>query len=297
MTKYILAAIAAATIFSCSPKMNLVKNEITDAGGNKMLLGICSKKMLTEKPYGEWFNKNLDGYAVDENTTTLLKEKLKDKTFTIFMGTWCGDSKREVPRIYKVLQQSGVKEKQIKLVMVNNSDSAYKQRPTHEEKGLNIHRVPTLLVAGNGIENGRIVETPAASWEKDLLAICNGEKYTPSYPGVQYLIQQFAELGEVGVEKERTAVAAQLKQQLQSEFEISGYAKTLRTSGQMPKAILTAQLNALAFADKADAWYILGLYHQLAGNKTAARENYNKALALKPDHENTKLKLAELEKQ
>jgi thiol-disulfide isomerase/thioredoxin len=297
MTKYILAAMAAVVIFSCSPKMNLAKNEITDASGYKMLLGVCSKKMLTENPYGEWFNKNLDSYTVDENTIALLKEKLAGKTFTIFMGTWCGDSKREVPRIYKVLQYAGVKEKQVKLVMVSNSDSAYKQSPTHEERGLNIHHVPTLIVYSNNAELGRIIESPVQSWEKDLLAICNGEKYTPHYAGAEYLEKQFSALGTEGVERDSTSIAAELKQLLKSEFELSGYAKTLRTSGRMPDAITTARLNALAFPEKADAWYILGLYHQLAGNKATAKQNYDKALAIKPGHENTKLKLAELEKK
>jgi thiol-disulfide isomerase/thioredoxin len=297
MTKYILAAMAAVITFSCSPKMNLSGNEITDAAGNKMLLGVCSKKMLTENPYSEWFNKNTEGYTVDANTTALLKDKLTDKTFTIFMGTWCGDSKREVPRIYKVLQYAGVKEKQVKLVMVSNSDSAYKQSPTHEERGLNIHHVPTLIVYSSTTELGRIIESPVQSWEKDLLTICNGEKYTPQYAAAEYLEKQFAALGTEGVEKDSTAVAAQLKQLSKSEFELSGYAKTLRTSGKMPNAILTARLNALAFPGKADAWYILGIYHQLAGNKAAAKENYTRALGLQPGHENSKLKLAELEKK
>jgi thiol-disulfide isomerase/thioredoxin len=296
MTKYILAATTAAILLSCSPKMAASGTEITDASGNKMLLGVCSKKSLTKKPYSDWFTKNSDGYTVDKNTASLLKEKLKDKTFTIFMGTWCGDSKKEVPRIYKVLQYAGVKASQIKLIMVNNNDSAYKQSPTHEEQGLSIHRVPTLIMYSNGAEAGRIIESPVQSWEKNLLTICNGEKNAPHYAGVEYLIQQFAILGIAGVEKEGAAIAVQLRQQLQSEFEISSYAKVLRTSGQLPKALLAAQLNAMAFSDKADAWHILGQYHQLAGDKTAAKENYNKALALKPDHANAKLKLAELEK-
>jgi thiol-disulfide isomerase/thioredoxin len=294
MTKYILAAIAAATIFSCSPKMNATKTEITDASGNKMLLGVCSKKMLTENPYSEWFNKNLDSYTADENITNQLKDKLTGKTFTIFMGTWCGDSKREVPRIYKVLQQADVKEKQIKLVMVNNSDSAYKQSPTHEEKGLNIYRVPTLIVYSNGVENGRIVETPVVSWEKDLLAISNGEKYTPNYAGVEYLIQQFADLGVAGVEKDSIRIAAQLKQLLKSENEISAYAKAKRTCGEMATALVTVKLNAMAFAASADAWYIVGFYQQLSGDIAAAKENYNKALWLKPDHDNAKKRIAEI---
>ncbi len=297
MTKYFSAAITAAILFSCSPKMQLSKNEITDASGNKMLLGVCSKKMLTAVPYSEWFTKNFDNYTIDTNTASQLKDKLKGKTFTIFMGSWCGDSKREVPRIYKLLQHCGVTETQVQLVMVSNSDSAYKQSPTHEERGLNIHHVPTLIVYSNNTEAGRIIESPVQSWEKDLLAICNGEKYTPHYAGVEYLEQQFAVLGVDGVEKESAGMATQLKQLLKSEFEVSAYARIKKNTGEPQKGILAAKLNTMVFNDRADAWYILGANYQAAGNIAAAKENYNKALALKPGHANSTLKLAELEKQ
>jgi tetratricopeptide (TPR) repeat protein len=297
MTKYILAVIAAALIFSCSPKMAATGTEITDASGNKMLLGVCSKEVLAQQPYNEWFTKNTNGYAVDENTAGLLKEKLKDKTFTIFLGTWCGDSKREIPRMLKVLQYCGVKESRIKLVMVSNSDSAYKQSPTHEERGLNIHHVPTMIVYSKGIETGRMIESPVVSWEKDLLAICSNENYKPKYAGVEYLEQQFAALGMEGVERDSTAIAAQLKQLLKTEYDVSAYAKAKRTTGEIKKAILVARLNAAVFADKADAWYILGANYQAAGDIAAAKENYGKVLMLKTDHENARKKLEELDKQ
>jgi tetratricopeptide (TPR) repeat protein len=296
MTKYILAAIAAATIYSCSPKMKLAKNETTDAGGNKMLLGLSNKKMLTEKPYGEWFNKNLDDYTTDTAVVNQLKGKLKDAKFTIFMGTWCGDSKREVPRIYKVLLQAGIKEKQITLVTVNNSDSAYKQSPTHEERGLNIHRVPTLIMYYNNLETGRIIESPVQSWEKDMLAISKLENYKPRYAGAEYLENYLSVLSVDELEKDSTVIAARLKPLLKNEYEVSAYARVKRANGEVQKAIFIAQLNTMIFGDKADAWYLLGANYQAAGNKTAAAEQYKKALLLKPDHQIARKKLEELAK-
>lgn len=295
MTKLILAAVAAMAIYSCSPKMAAhTAQQITDANGNKMLLGVCTKNDLLKEPFSEWFTKNEAAYTVDVATTALLKDKLANKQFTIFMGTWCGDSKREVPRIYKVLQQSGVQQKQITLVTVNNSDSAYKQSPGHEERGLHIHRVPTLIIWEGGVEKGRIVESPVTSWEKDLLAICNGAPYTPHYAAAELLHQQFTKLSAEAVIKDSAAIVAQLKPLLKSEFELSAYGKMLRTSGQMPQALATTLLNAMVFADKADAWYAAGIYQQIAGNDAQAKTYYQRALALQPTHENATKKLAEL---
>jgi thiol-disulfide isomerase/thioredoxin len=99
----------------------------------------------------------------------------------LFLGTWCGDSQREVPRLYKIFDYCTVKPEQIKLVLVSNHDTAYKQSPTHEEKGLNILRVPTLLVLENGNELNRFVEYPVESLEKDLLKILSKITYKDAY--------------------------------------------------------------------------------------------------------------------
>ena len=72
------------------------------------------------------------------------------------MGTWCGDSRQEVPKIYKVLDHCNVPESHIQLINLNVHDSVYKQSPSHEEKGLNIHRVPDLLVYEKEKEMGRV---------------------------------------------------------------------------------------------------------------------------------------------
>lgn len=101
------------------------------------------------------------------------------------MGTWCGDSKREVPRILKMLDCCGFKERDVNLIMVSNKDSLYKKSPQHEEAGKNIVRVPTIIIEQKGLEVGRIVEFPKISLEKDMLAILRNENYQPNYPDLR----------------------------------------------------------------------------------------------------------------
>jgi thiol-disulfide isomerase/thioredoxin len=298
MTKIFLAALVAIVCYSCLPKMAATNAQsVTATGGSNMLLGLGNKKNLLEKPFADWFVPNHKAYSVDAATIEALKGQLANKQFSIFMGTWCGDSKREVPRLYKVLEACGVPQRQITLVFVNNHDSAYKQSPGHEERGLHIHRVPTLIVRQAGKETGRIVETPVASWEKDLLSIITGAAYTPNYAAAEYLTQQFAQRGPDALLQDSTAVALRLKQLLRSEHELSAYAKMQRTTGNMAAALVTTLLNAQANADKADAWYIAGAYQQMAGNGAAAKTYYQRALALQPGHENATNGLATLNKQ
>ena len=154
-----------------------------DTRGNDMLLGKCTKDALSKAPFSDWYRKNYDDYKVDGATVSDLKLLLKDKTITIFLGTWCGDSKREVPRMMKILDAVAFPEKQIQLIMVSNHADMYKQSPQHEEAGKNIIRVPTFIFDESGIEIGRIIESPIASLEKDMLKILKKENYKPNYSG------------------------------------------------------------------------------------------------------------------
>ena len=156
-----------------------------DRNGNDMLVGCCTIEALMQEPYAGWFLKNYTDYQIDTSLTAEIKKNMVNKEFILFLGTWCGDSKREVPRILKLLHYCGATTEQIKLVMVSNLANEYKQSPSHEEKGMNILRVPTLIVMQNKRELNRIVESPVESIEKDLLKILTGKTYLHNYADVQ----------------------------------------------------------------------------------------------------------------
>jgi thiol-disulfide isomerase/thioredoxin len=185
-TYFILIIISVFTISSCSVTKNsssqVLLNQISkDSRGNDMLLGKCTRTALLQSPFTDWFKPNYDSYVVDSFTCNFIRPLLEGKSITIFMGTWCGDSRREVPRLLKMLDCCDFPINNLRLVMVGNSDSLYKKSPKHEEAGKNIVRVPTIIVEQKGAEIGRIIEFPITSLEKDLLAILQKEKYQPNY--------------------------------------------------------------------------------------------------------------------
>ena len=185
-TYFILIIISVFTISSCSVSRNssspVLVNQISkDSRGNDMLLGKCTRTALLQSPFVDWFKPNYDSYVVDSFTCNFIKPLLEGKSMTIFMGTWCGDSRREVPRVLKMLDCCGFPMNDLALVMVGNSDSLYKKSPQHEEVGKNLVRVPTIIVEQKNAEIGRIIESPITSLEKDLLAILRKEKYQPNY--------------------------------------------------------------------------------------------------------------------
>jgi len=97
------------------------------------------------------------------------------------MGTWCGDSKREIPRFYKILETANYPIEQLTMVAVDHIEPNYKKSPGGEEKGLSIIKVPTFIFYKDGKEVNRIVESPIESLEKDIAAIISGKNYVPNY--------------------------------------------------------------------------------------------------------------------
>ncbi len=155
--------------------------EVVLPNGTPFLLGKIPREALQKAPYSKWLESNYEQYAVDESLIRLFTESLHDTELLLFLGTWCGDSKREVPRIFKILDTAGFPEEKLTLVALDKRKESYKKSPGGEEKGWNIQRVPTLILVKQGKEINRIVESPIASWEEDLLTILSGSNYVPNY--------------------------------------------------------------------------------------------------------------------
>jgi thiol-disulfide isomerase/thioredoxin len=159
----------------------VINTEIKNANGQLILAGHASPAVMQWPNYKGWFEPAYNSYATDNNSVAELKPLLKGRTMEIFLGSWCGDSRREVPRMLKILEQAGLDTSRLALIFVDNAAASYKQSPQHEEKGKDIRRVPTFILYQGKTELGRIVESPVVSLEKDLLSILRHEAYKANY--------------------------------------------------------------------------------------------------------------------
>ena len=143
----------------------------------KMLVGLSNRGGLQQDSFSVWFNKEYGAYALNNEAVQVINNDSKNLSIKLFMGTWCIDSRREVPRIYRILDAANFNESYLTLINVDQE----KKSPDGEEIGLNIHHVPTLILYKNSSEIGRVIESPIQSLEEDMAAIINGEKYTPNH--------------------------------------------------------------------------------------------------------------------
>jgi hypothetical protein len=156
------------------PEAPPLNRKILSFEGDSILLGPANRVALMAKPCVNWFVPAYMEYEVDSVRLSPLLGALDDLEIMMFMGSWCEDSQREVPRFYKILDYLGFPESRINLVALNNDPDHYKQSPSHEEEGHDIEKVPTMIFFRFGDELGRIVESPEVSLEADMIRILNG---------------------------------------------------------------------------------------------------------------------------
>ncbi len=140
--------------------------------GKAMLIGVCTREAFNDTNFAYWFKGNYDFYSPDTVTLKKIANKIKDYKIKIVMGTWCSDSRREVPRFYKILDYLKFPEKNVELITVNRK----KKGLNNETDGLNIERVPTFIFYRNGKEVGRIIEAPIETLEFDIEKIVTQAK-------------------------------------------------------------------------------------------------------------------------
>ena len=149
--------------------------------GSHFLLGPIKESRLTEGSYGQWFNPGYTNYVVDSEKVITLSDSIGDYDIELFLGTWCGDSKREVPRMLKILEAAGYPKEAIRIYAVDGRREYIKTTPGGEAIAQNIVRVPTLIFSKNGKEVNRIIEKPVISLEEDMAAIIRNKSYVPHY--------------------------------------------------------------------------------------------------------------------
>ncbi len=285
------ATVPAVTTVTNTP---IINTEIKNASGQTILAGHASISAMQMPNYKTWYDASYNSYTTDATTTGQLKPLLQNKRIEVFLGSWCGDSKREVPRMIKILQQAGMDTAKLSLVFVDNSTGSYKQSPQHEERGKNIHHVPTFIMYDDKKEVGRIVESPVTSLEKDLLSILQQEAYKPNYRAIDHWTKQVAERNRNMTDAELQNLVAILKPLCRHYGEFNGYGYVLLAAKSTTEALNVFRLNTMIYPDNAGVFDSLAEAWETTGNKKEAIAAYEKVLQLKPGDEKAKGKIVAL---
>ena len=133
----------------------------------EILIGEVDRTSFEQKAYKEWFDA---GYAEHElNIAELekLEGQMDSVEFLVLLGTWCGDTQRELPAFFKIIDHIKFDPDKILMIALDRE----KKSPDERGKNLDVEFVPTFIVMKGGQELGRIVEEPMLSLEEDLVSI------------------------------------------------------------------------------------------------------------------------------
>jgi hypothetical protein len=119
--------------------------------------------------YVTWKELRAQDYTPDPAAVTTIAERSGGTSVLAIVATWCRDSRREVPRFFKIADQAKYPLDRVTLVAVD--------RTKKDAEGLTekhgITRVPTFVLFRNGQEIGRVTEKAQTTLENDIAAILN----------------------------------------------------------------------------------------------------------------------------
>ena len=125
-------------------------------------------KDQTLKTSPEW-QAHYDEYQPDEGLLLTWQAKIGENlAIEVYLGTWCSDSRNNVPPLMKLLDSLEQGRVAVKYHDVPRKASADVKYYVEE---LKVERVPTFIFYRDGQEIGRIVENPQKSMLEDFIEI------------------------------------------------------------------------------------------------------------------------------
>lgn len=117
-----------------------------------------------------------DSYSPDPADVRAIAALPGPAVLEVYFGSWCSDSRREVPRLLAILEAAGPRGLKTRFYGIDRA----KKEPARLVAKIGLERVPTLVLRVEGEEIGRIVERPQTTLEHDLALIIG--RIPPSPP-------------------------------------------------------------------------------------------------------------------
>jgi thiol-disulfide isomerase/thioredoxin len=180
--KILLYSLLLITATNCggSQQTEPVANQtepVTQEEQSDILVGKIEHKELQQPAFSAWYDPMYKSFKPNDEALQTIKENINEYDIVMFMGTWCADSQREVPKLYKILELSDYDLDRMEVRAVRED----KTLPDDRQKEFDVTYVPTIIFYKDGEEAGRFVEYPQEDFEDDIAKIVSGQEYKHSY--------------------------------------------------------------------------------------------------------------------
>jgi len=184
------AALLALVLVACGgtsgPTRTSTASLVDDHHGpNGEIVGITSREEI-EAELPAW-REAREAATIDVDAAGRLRTVTPGATVDVFLGTWCGDSRREVSRLFRALEPADGEVAALPFAIRFVGVDRAKTAPGFTED-VGLRYVPTIVVRRDGHEVGRIVESVpgGVGVERALLELLDGTRtgVTSGRPGL-----------------------------------------------------------------------------------------------------------------
>lgn len=283
------------TFFSISNSYSQEINFYKNAKGDSHICGEFPLDYLEhDSNYKIWFNKYYNELKLPEKRLRL-KSKLKNTTVDIYLGTWCGDSKKWVPQFIKLWDELGLNRNQLRFIGLYNDEERYKTSPNGEEKGQQIHRVPVFIFKSDNVEYARIVESPKNDLVTDVAQIALGFASNPNYEGANYLFKLLDTESLEQIQKNMNDYYKILRNKTHNSKELNTLGYVLLRNKRMKEALFCFRLNTYLFRYDPNVYDSYGEALAIDGAHLEALKMYKKVVSIEPENKNAIAQIKHLE--
>ncbi len=143
-----------------------------DAGQSEPELVGPLSRVEIETAVPDWIDAQIEARPDVDQAIEMSAAGSAESRVTVYLGTWCSDSRRELSRFWRAIDEAGGEVAfELSYVGVNRA----KDQPAERLDGLGLEYVPTFVVELGGTEAGRIVEESPNGIEYDLAELLRGE--------------------------------------------------------------------------------------------------------------------------
>lgn len=169
----LLVAVMVLTSLACATAnpQNQGQGE-AKAKEESVLVGPVTRDQV-EGASAEWMQAEVEAQP-DAQAAQALASIEPGAEVTVYLGTWCSDSRREVPRLWKAIDAAGGS---VPFALHYVGVDHDKKEPSAALAEGDVHYLPTFIVRRGGKEVGRVVETSPNGIERDLLALLTGKAH------------------------------------------------------------------------------------------------------------------------
>lgn len=137
-------------------------------------MGITSRAEI-ESELPAWRDAIADA-TFDHESAVQLARVAPGAEVDVFLGTWCGDSRREVSRLFRALERAETEAPTLPFAIRFIGVDRAKTAPGFTETA-ELRYVPTIIVRREGVELGRIIESAPDGVDRSLLRLLDGSQH------------------------------------------------------------------------------------------------------------------------